>query len=115
VPPREWRLRVADIASAAERAMAYVRGLTFEQFVADPRTVDAVSYAIVIIGEASKAIPEDVAVAAPEIPWADVRGMRNKVAHEYFGVDVQVLWNTVRDDLPPLLPALRNLAGINLG
>ena len=53
MPPREWRVRLGDIVEAAERASAYVQGLTFEQFAADPRTVDAVSYAIVVIGETS--------------------------------------------------------------
>lgn len=110
MPPREWRVRVNDIVEAAERALGYVQGLTFDQFASDPRTVDAVSYAIVVIGEAAKAIPETVTRAAPEIPWADVRGMRNRIAHEYFGVDVKVLWQTVRDDLPPLLATLRTLA-----
>jgi uncharacterized protein with HEPN domain len=101
---------VNDIIEAAERALRYVQGLTFDQFAADARTVDAVSYAIVVIGEAAKAVPEPVIRAAPEIPWADVRGMRNRVAHEYFGVDVKVLWQTVRDDLPPLIETLRALA-----
>ncbi len=110
MPPREWRVRVKDIFEAAERALGYVQGLTFEEFAADPRTVDAVSYAIVVIGEAVKAVPETVTVAMPEIPWADIRGMRNKVAHEYFGVDVGVLWQTVREDLPPLVVSLRALA-----
>jgi uncharacterized protein with HEPN domain len=110
VPPREWRVRVGDIIAAAERAFAYAQGLTFEQFAADARTVDAVSYAIVVIGEAAKAVPEGIALAAPEIPWADICGMRNKVAHEYFGVDIKVLWQTVREDLPPLVAAMRTLA-----
>jgi uncharacterized protein with HEPN domain len=101
---------VNDIIEAAERALRYVQGLTFDQFAADARTVDAVSYAIVVIGEAAKAVPEAVTRAAPEIPWADVRGMRNRVAHEYFGVDVKVLWQTVHDDLPPLIETLRVLA-----
>ncbi len=81
MPRRDWRVRVDDIVEAAERAAAYVRGLTFEQFAADSRTVDAVSDAIVIIGEAANAVPEDVTRAVPEIPWADMRGMRNRVAH----------------------------------
>lgn len=109
MPTREWRVRVKDILEAAERALGYVQGLTFEEFAADPRTVDAVSYAIIVIGEAVKAVPEAVMVAAPEIPWADIRGMRNKVAHEYFGVDVNLLWQTLREDLPPLVLALRAL------
>ena len=67
MPPREWRVRVDDIIAAAERALGYARGLTFEQFAADARTVDAISYAIVVIGEAAKAVPENIALAAPEI------------------------------------------------
>jgi uncharacterized protein with HEPN domain len=90
---------------AAERALAYVQGLTFEQFAADSRTVDAVSY--VIIGEAASALKDVGPKLAPEIPWADIRSMRNRVAHEYFGVDVGVLWATVREDLPSLLASLR--------
>jgi len=110
VPPREWRIRLNDIVDAAERAVRYTHGLTFDQFAADGRTIDAVSYAIVIIGEAANAVPESVIGAAPEIPWSDIRGMRNRVAHEYFGVDVKVLWQTVREDLPPLIATLRALA-----
>lgn len=99
-----------DIIEAAERAHSYVAGLTFERFAADLRTVDAVSYAIVVMGEAARAIPDVMTQATPGIPWADIRGMRNKVAHEYFGVDVRVLWQTVREDLPPLVATLKALA-----
>jgi uncharacterized protein with HEPN domain len=109
VPPREWRVRLADMIAAAERALGYVQGLTFEQFAADPRTVDAVSYAIVVIGEAATALKDAGPKLAPEIPWSDIRGMRNQVAHEYFGVDVKVLWQTVREDLPALLASLRGV------
>jgi uncharacterized protein with HEPN domain len=100
---------VNDLVAAAERALGYVEGRSFEQFSVDRRTVDAVSYAIVVIGEAAKAIPERVTSATPEIPWADIRGMRNRVTHEYFGIDVTVLWQTVREDLPALLESLRAL------
>jgi len=109
VPRREWRIRVGDILEATERALSYVSGLTFQQFAADRRNVDAVSYAIVVIGEAAGQIPESVMQAAPEIPWADIRGMRNRIAHEYFGIDLQVLWETVIEDLPQLRPAFRAL------
>ena len=107
MPPREWRARLDDMVQAAERALGYVRGLTYEQFAADPRTVDAVSYAIVVIGEAASALKDLGPKLAPEVPWADICGMRNRVAHEYFGVDVKVLWETAREDLPSLLAELR--------
>lgn len=107
MPPREWRTRLDDMVQAAERALGYVQGLTYEQFAADRRTVDAVSYAIVVIGEAASALKDVGPTLSPDIPWTDIRGMRNRVAHEYFGVDVKVLWETVRGDLPPLLATLR--------
>ena len=107
MPPREWRLRLGDMIQAAERALGYVQGLTYEQFAADRRTVDAVSYAVVVIGEAASALKDAGPTLAPEIPWADIRGMRNRVTHEYFGIDVKVLWQTAREDLPVLLVALR--------
>lgn len=110
MPPREWRIRIEDMIQAAERALGYVQGITYEQFAADRRTVDAVSYAIVVIGEAASALKDAGPSLAPEIPWADIRGMRNRVTHEYFGVDVKVLWETVREDLPPLIASLRSVA-----
>jgi uncharacterized protein with HEPN domain len=100
-------MRLDDMIAAAERALGYVEGLTYEQFAADRKTVDAVSYAIVVIGEAASALKDVGPALAPEIPWADIRGMRNRVTHEYFGVDVKVLWETARADLPSLLASLR--------
>lgn len=107
MPPRAWRSRLSDMVLAAERAVAYAEGLTYEQFAADPKTVDAVSYALVVIGEAANGLKDLGPELAPTIPWADIRAMRNRVAHEYFGVDVRVVWETVRGDLPSLLVALR--------
>lgn len=108
MPPREWRARLDDMVLAAERALGYVQGLAYEQFAADPKTIDAVSYAIFVIGEAANALKDVGPTLAPELPWTDIRGMRNRVAHEYFGVDVKVLWETVREDLPSLVAALRS-------
>ncbi|HEY5956461.1 MAG TPA: DUF86 domain-containing protein [Polyangiaceae bacterium] len=113
MPRREWRIRVGDILDATERALSHVSGLNFEQFSVDRRSIDAVSYAIVVIGEAAGTIPESVTQAAPDIPWADIRGMRNRIAHEYFGIDLEVLWETVIEDLPQLRPAFRALLDRN--
>jgi uncharacterized protein with HEPN domain len=109
VPPRDWRLRVEDILEAVSRIAAYTRGMTPEAFAADSRTVDAVVRNLEIIGEAAGHIDEAVLRAAPEIPWDKMRGLRNVVAHEYFGVDAGIIWHTVRNDLPPLEGPLRRL------
>ena len=64
---------------------------------------------LIIIGEAAGHVPDDVVTANPQIPWARMRGMRNLAVHEYFGVDADVLWDTVTGNLPEVLPELRRL------
>ncbi len=76
--------------------------MSFEQFVKDRKTVNAVVRSLEIIGEASKNIPASIREKHGEVPWKRMTGMRDKVIHGYFGVDNKTLWNTVRDDLPPL-------------
>jgi uncharacterized protein with HEPN domain len=109
VPPREWRLRIEDILDAAARAQRYVAGMELEAFVADDRTLDAVSRCFGIIGEAAAHVPQEVIAAHPEIPWAEMRAMRNIVVHEYFGVTNETLWKTVREDLPQIMEPFRKL------
>jgi len=80
-----------------------------EQFKADTKTVDAVVRNIEIIGEAASHVPEKITTDNPDIPWQDMRDMRNVLAHEYFGVNEKIIWNTVQEDLPPLVQQLKNL------
>jgi uncharacterized protein with HEPN domain len=109
VPPREWRLRIEDILDAAARIARYVEGQDLAMFVDHDLTLDAVSRCFGIIGEAARHIPNEVVAAHPEIPWAEMRAMRNVVVHEYFGVTNETLWKTAREDLPAILEPLRNL------
>jgi uncharacterized protein with HEPN domain len=106
VSPRDWRYRVEDILEAIANAQAYVTGTTFEQFTADTKTVRAAAYEIGVIGEAVGHIPEEVRQRHPEVPWRKMQAMRNIVVHEYFRVDTSILWQTVQQDLPPLVPLL---------
>lgn len=109
MPPREWRLRIEDILDAIERIQRYAAGLELASFVADEKTVDAVSFCFGIIGEAARHVPDDVVSAHPELPWQDMRAMRNVVVHEYFGVTHETLWKTAREDRPGLVEPLRRL------
>lgn len=109
MPHRAVARRIADILQALEHIRTYCDGLSFEQFAADSRTVEAVQFNFVVIGEAARHIPEDIARQHPTIPWAEMRGLRNVVTHGYFAVSLDILWQTITDDLPPLPPALRVL------
>jgi uncharacterized protein with HEPN domain len=83
-----------------------VAGLDLDAFRKDAEKVYAVTRALEIIGEAARQIPPQVVAAYPDLPWQEMIGMRNAVIHEYFGVDTEVLWRTVQEDLPPLRAAI---------
>jgi uncharacterized protein with HEPN domain len=89
-----------DIHEAAGYALEFVEGITFEEFDRNIEKVFAVLRALEIIGEASRQIPFEAQQQYPHLPWQEMIGMRNVLAHEYFGVDNRVVWRTVREDLP---------------
>ncbi len=92
-----------DILEYAEKAHRFLEETpTVDDLQKDERTLLAVVRALEVIGEAAKRIPKDFRDRYPRIPWRGMTGMRDKVIHEYFGVDAAVVWRTVREDLPPL-------------
>jgi uncharacterized protein with HEPN domain len=103
---RDWRFRVRDILAAVRAIADYTDGMTYASFVADDRTMDAVVRNLMTMGESIRWIPEPILDAYPDVPWRLMRGVRNVVVHEYFGVDPSILWETVRGDLPPLVAKL---------
>jgi uncharacterized protein with HEPN domain len=109
VPPRDWRLRIEDVLEAITRIDTCTRGMTYERISGDSKTIDAVVRSLEIIGEAFSHIEDAILGAAPAVAWDKMRGLRNVVAHEYFGVDVAMIWHTARNDLPPLEVPLRRL------
>ena len=100
---RSIRDYLQDIIEAASAAIEFIRELSFEEFEADKKTTFAVARSLQIIGEAAKKIPDPVRNNYPEIPWKGMAGMRDKVTHEYFGVNLKVVWETIHQDLPLLL------------
>lgn len=107
--PRPWLDRVGDILEAIECIENYLEDVSQAAFEGDPKTRDATPYNLLIIGEAASHIPEEVISRHPDIPWIDIRGMRNLIAHSYFAVKVLIVWKTVTEDLAPLKAALRNV------
>lgn len=109
MPRRDWKMRIRDILDAITAAQEYTKDMKYEVFVADRKTVDAVLRNLIVIGEAANHLEDDIISAHPSIPWRDMRDMRNFVVHEYFGISDKILWDTVQNDLPPLIPFLRRL------
>ena len=106
---REYTDYLNDMLENAEKALSFVEGMEFDDFQKDDKAVYAVIRAFEIIGEAARQIPENVREANPDIPWREITGMRNKLTHEYFGVNMKVVWRTVKEDLPVIIPALKEM------
>ncbi len=107
MPPRRWRQRVEDILDAAMPIVVTTAGRDEAAFGADRTLVDAVCMNLIVIGEASRHVPEDVVRAHPEIAWAEMRDMRNLIAHEYFGISPNIVWQTAVTHAPEMIPLLR--------
>lgn len=114
MPYRDWKLRVEDILEAINKIERYTANMSLNDFLADEKSSDAVVRNLEIIGEAARNIPEDICLRFPNVPWDKMRGMRNMLAHEYFGVSLPIIWQTIKDDLPPLVNPLKEVLKSNL-
>lgn len=106
---RDWRLYADDIVESCARVQRFVKGMRYEDFAADERTQDAVIRNIEIIGEAVKNLPDTVLAHAQQIPWRKVRGMRDVLAHGYFGISLKVVWDAATTQMAELERAVRAL------
>ncbi len=107
---REHADYAADMLTSCEEVREFTHGLDFAGFCADRRTINAVIRSLEVLGEAAKRIPEDVRARYPGIPWRRMTGMRDKLIHEYSGVDLEIVWGVVTEELPPLVPRITRLA-----
>ena len=107
--PRGWQDRVRDILDAIIEIQEFTRGMDFDIFKDDDKSIRAVEMNFIIIGEAANQISEEVEEKYPSIPWALMRAMRNRIVHVYFNVDEKLMWDTIQNDLPPLIPELEKL------
>jgi len=98
-----------DILDAIEQIKEFTQGISEEQFCQDLKTAYAVIHAFEIIGEATKRLPERIKGAYPDLPWRAMAGMRNKLIHDYFGINLMVVWKTISEDLPFLETVIRRI------
>jgi uncharacterized protein with HEPN domain len=89
-----------DMLTGIERIDHYIEGFNFKQFEQDHKTVDAVIRNFEVIGEAAKNLPKELKSKYPEVPWAEMYLLRNKISHEYFGVDYEIIWDVAVNYLP---------------
>ena len=106
---RRTRDYLGDIVEGMELIQQYISGLGRDQFMRDRKTIDAVVRNLEVIGEATKALPKDVRDEHPEIPWKQLAGVRDKMIHFYFGLNYDIIWTIVSDQLPALLPLVRTV------
>ena len=107
--PRDWRDRVRDILDAIVEIQKFTSSMDYDTFRDDDKSIRAVEMNFIIIGEAANQIPEEVEEKYTTIPWSLMRAMRNRIVHVYFQVDETLMWDTIQNDWPPLIPELEKL------
>ena len=107
---RDASLLIEDMLDSARKIARYVTGLDYDAFLADDKTTDAVVRNLEIIGEATRQLPDDYREAHPELPWAQMAGLRNRIVHDYAAIDLELIWEIVQHSLPALRRQLDGLA-----
>jgi len=106
---REARLYLQDIIDSITKIQKYTANMTYEEFEEREMVIDAVIRNLEIIGEATAQLPFDIKEMYPDTPWYQMKGMRNIIAHEYFGVRLATIWETICVDLPKVLPQIKTI------
>ncbi len=106
-----WRddAYLLDILTAARRILLYADGLSWERFRDESLMQDAILRNLLVVGEAAQRISEGLKDQHPEVPWRPMAGMRNWIVHEYFRLDMERIWQTVREDVPALIASIEPL------
>jgi len=107
--PRDYRVCLEDILQCIERVRDYATGLTRDGLLSDRRTLDAVVRNLEVIGEAVKGLPNEVRAGHPEAEWQKIAGLRDILIHQYFGIDVEIIWDVIQNKLPGLERLVREM------
>ena len=107
---RDAAILLEDIREAVAKIGRYVSGMDRTAFLGDEKTVDAVVRNVEIIGEAVKQLPDNFKAANSAVPWAQIAGLRNRIVHDYAGVDIEIIWQVVQESLPELITQISNIS-----
>ncbi len=106
---RDFLVYIDDILNAMDQAEMFVTEMSYEQFENDLRTTYAVTRALEIVGEAARRLPLDFRDLYPDIPWKDMAGMRDRIIHGYDMVDLRIVWDVVKKDIPQIKPLIQQI------
>src|SRR5690349_19288731 len=109
MPRREPRLLIEDMLAAMRKIDRYTSEMDQDMFRKDEKTVDAVVRNLEVLGEAARHLPENFVARHPDVPWRQVTGLRNRIVHDYFGLDLDIVWQAIRHDLPRLKARLEKV------
>ena len=106
---RDYNLLVEDILDAGEKVKKYTNNLSYDEFINSELTKDAVARNFEVIGEAASKIPEHIKHQYPNVEWKRIIGLRNRIVHEYFGIDYQIVWEIIQRQLDIFLDEIRSI------
>lgn len=112
---REWEFYLDDMMSFCKKILSYTAQLDQKGFETDEKSYDATIRNLDLLGEAAKHIPDTVRETCSSIPWRQIVATRNRLIHGYLGIDNDILWSIIRDDIPVLLRELEQLKGSVFG
>ena len=109
MPKRYPDLLIEDMRTAIQKIERYTSGMDQQLFRQDEKTIDAVVRNLEVLGEATRQMPEDFTTRHSDLPWRQIAGLRNRIVHDYIGLDLDIIWQVIRHDLPQLFVQLENL------
>ncbi len=98
----EWQFRLRHILDAIDFTIRHLENVTYDQFIADEVLQRAILHTLEVAGEATTGIPDSFAIQHPEVPWRGMKDFRNVIAHQYFRVNIELVWTTIHEDFLPL-------------